>query len=356
MASANGASEQADAPKAFVYNAWYIAAWADEVTDTILGRTLLNIPIAFYRRENGEIAALVDICPHKYAPLSLGKRIGDVIQCGYHGLEFNHEGRCIRNPQGSKRIPPGAEVRTFALVERHGAIWIWMGHKAQADEALIPDFSFFSDPGRKAIYGRAHVQGNYQLSIDNLMDLGHGMYLHRATTGDFGEPRCEIEVGQEGSRVWDRRLFPALPVTAGHARRYDLTEGELKDISADIEWLPAGCIQNQIFISPVGKARLEGRNSRGVHCLTPETESSTHYFFANVRNYLLDSPVIDEQFRRWQKDALQDEDSAMVSAIEHNMAAVQRLGIRPIYLDSDNAGARVRRVIESLIAAESRTA
>jgi len=253
------------------------------------------------------------------------------------------------NPQGNQKIPPNAQVATFPVVERHGAIWIWLGDAASANADLIPDFSFFSDPTWKAIYGLGHVGGNYKLSIDNLMDLGHGLFLHKATAGDFGDAQCEIEVGQEGERVWDHRLYPSLQLPDALAARFDVPAGEPRDVVADIEWLPAGLIQNLIAMCPPGKARVEGNMTRGMHCLTPETETSTHYFFANVRNYLLEDEQIDEGLRRWQKDALQDEDSMMVSAVERNTQAAIRLGVKPIYLSTDNAGARVRRVLETLV-------
>ena len=341
------------AKKPFIFNCWYVAAWATEITDNILGRTLLNVPVAIYRKENGEVAAVLDACPHKFAPLSMGRRIGDVIQCGYHGLQFNGAGQCVHNPHGNKKIPPNATIPSFPVSERHGSIWIWLGQPELADEALIPDFGFFLDPERKAVYGRTYVEGNYQLSIDNLMDLGHAMYLHRQTAGEFGEPECIHEVGQDGHRVWDRRLYPSLPLPAGMAGRYKIPAGTPQDVSMDIEWIPGGLIQNDIMVAPVGKARVGGKSLQGIHCLTPETEHTTHYFYANVRNHSLEDSAVDERLRKWQKQALQDEDSAMAAAIEKNMQAIKPINLHPVYLETDRALARVRRVIEQLIAREA---
>ena len=337
----------------FVYNCWYVAAWSTEINDNILGRKLLNVPVAMFRQENGEVAALLDACPHKFAPLSMGKRIGDAIQCGYHGLEFNGAGKCIRNPHGSKKIPPNSTIPSFPVIDRHGSIWIWLGKPELADESLIPDFSFFLEPDRKAIYGRSHVEGNYQLSIDNLMDLGHALYLHNQSAGDFGDPECIHEVGQDGSRVWDRRLYPSVPMPAGMAGKYKIPEGTPRDISMDIEWVPGGLIQNNINVAPVGEPRMSGKGHRSIHCLTPETEHTTHYFYANVRNHSPDDTTVDENQRKWQKQGLENEDSAMVAAIEKNTRAIKPFNIRPIYLETDNALMRVRRVIDQLIAKET---
>ena len=71
-------------------NCWYAAARADEVTpDAPFARTMLGEPIVLFRRMDGAIAALEDRCPHRKAPLSLGRRWDGKIQCNYHGARFN---------------------------------------------------------------------------------------------------------------------------------------------------------------------------------------------------------------------------------------------------------------------------
>src|SRR5688572_116549 len=81
-----------------IRNAWYCAAWSDEVGQDLLARRILDTPVLLYRTLAGKPVALLDVCPHKLAPLSLGVRVGDSVQCGYHGLEFDCTGKCVRNP------------------------------------------------------------------------------------------------------------------------------------------------------------------------------------------------------------------------------------------------------------------
>ena len=116
----------------YLRNAWYVAAWSDDLADGgVLGRTILKEPVVLYRKADGNVAALQDRCPHRFAPLSMGKVLnGDRIQCPYHGLEFNSSGTCVLNPHGTKNIPPRARVRSYPVTEKHKAIWIWMGEKA----------------------------------------------------------------------------------------------------------------------------------------------------------------------------------------------------------------------------------
>ena len=76
----------------FARNAWYIAAWGDELGDKPLARRICNDPIVLFRDKDGRAAALADRCCHRSAPLSLGTVVEDGIQCGYHGLIIDSAG------------------------------------------------------------------------------------------------------------------------------------------------------------------------------------------------------------------------------------------------------------------------
>lgn len=107
----------------YLKNCWYMAGWSDELTDQLLSRRLFDQPILLYRKADGSVAALADRCPHRFAPLSLGTRMGDSVQCGYHGLTFDGTGQCVHNPF-SNNIPAAAKVQSWAVIERHDIIWL----------------------------------------------------------------------------------------------------------------------------------------------------------------------------------------------------------------------------------------
>ena len=55
-----------------------MAAWAHELAPgVLLARTLLDEPLVLYRDANGAPHALADRCPHRFAPLSMGKLCDD---------------------------------------------------------------------------------------------------------------------------------------------------------------------------------------------------------------------------------------------------------------------------------------
>ena len=111
----------------FVRNAWYVAAWADELGEKPLGAPHLQRAHRAVPRPGGRAAALEDRCCHRSAPLSLGELVGNGIQCGYHGLVFDGPARCVAIP-GQSRIPDDARVRSYP--RREGPlVWIWMGDR-----------------------------------------------------------------------------------------------------------------------------------------------------------------------------------------------------------------------------------
>ena len=168
----------------FLRNYWYVAASDHDVQRQPLGRIILGEPIVFYRLEDGTPVALEDRCAHRHLPLSMGKLVGDTLQCHYHGLRYDKTGTCVRVP-GQDMIPRSARVKSYPVVERYHWLWIWMGDPALADPDKIPDFHWFDDPenwGAKGQY--LHVKANWQLIVDNLLDLTHLAFVHETTIGN----------------------------------------------------------------------------------------------------------------------------------------------------------------------------
>ena len=155
----------------FVRNTWYVAMFASELDEgKLVHRTIMNHPIVFYRKEDGGIAAIIDRCPHRFVPLSMGTLLaGDKVQCIYHGLQFGADGKCALNPHGSGKVSSTLDLRSFPVVEKHTLIWIWMGEKP-ADLDKIPDYSCLDNRPELHVTrpGYIKVKAHYHLLVDNL--------------------------------------------------------------------------------------------------------------------------------------------------------------------------------------------
>ncbi|MGE8158778.1 Rieske 2Fe-2S domain-containing protein [Paraburkholderia sp. NPDC080076] len=335
----------------FLHNAWYAFAWADDLTDTMFPRTVLGLPLVAYRKKNGLPAILHDRCPHRFAPLSMGKLIDDTIECGYHGLRFDCSGACSFNPHNEGQIPPKAVVRNFPAAERHRMIWVWMGQAGLADPANIPDFSCHTQPDLKMIHGEMTQEAHYQLIIDNLLDLSHINYLHAPYQEVHGLLSVKHEVVFEQGVLESRRTVPSTNAQKSFAS-FLANPDQPVEFWLNIKWFPPGACQLEVGVTPAGRPRSEGLSRIGTHIVTPESEGTTRYFYASCRNYALDDPKADDKIRWWQQVGFHEQDKPMIEAVQKNMQSSDLLSLKPILLSPDVAAVRARRILSQLIAEE----
>ncbi|HWJ70841.1 MAG TPA: aromatic ring-hydroxylating dioxygenase subunit alpha [Sphingobium sp.] len=167
----------------YVENSWYVASWSDDLgMGEPMAVQILGEPIVLWRSPSNQLTALIDRCPHRLAPLSLGRCEGEHLRCMYHGFLLNHEGRTIEVP-GQDKLPPQAVARRFPVVERHSWIWIWMGDVDKADTDLIPRAFGFDDDRWLLGRGFLDYEAEAGLICDNLLDFSHLQYVHANSFG-----------------------------------------------------------------------------------------------------------------------------------------------------------------------------
>ena len=333
----------------YLRNAWYVAAWAHELGTELLSRKLLGEQVLFFRTPDGAIAAIADRCPHRFAPLRLGRLRGDAVECGYHGLCFDRTGACVANPHGAA-IPANCRVRAYPAVERHGVVWLWPGEARLADESAIPDFSYIIEAGRKTIFGSTLVKANYELISDNLMDASHTQFVHMDLLGTEAFRNSRHEVVQEGDFVNSNYLIPGGVVPRAFADYFEEPD-LIVDYAIRFRWSAPALVRNNVSVTPVSDP-AKGIQRVGSHFMTPETDTTTHYFFAHTRNFAIDDPEADERSRRWQQMGLTLQDAPMIEAVQEAMGTPDLDSLRPCLFSIDAAAVRVRRTLARLIAAE----
>lgn len=336
----------------FLLNAWYMAAWSDEIAAVLLRRRIIGIPVVLYRLQNGRVAALEDRCPHRFAPLSRGTRDGDAIRCGYHGLTFDSAGTCIRNPF-SDRIPNAAQVRSFVTQERNGIVWLWAGDATKADVSTLPDFDVLSSRnGTPPIQGYMLMRANYEFGTDNLMDLSHIEFVHTGTFAGAGVIFAGKHEVREGDRIlhsnWWMPSVKAPAVTFGIYPRDMLTDHWL-----DMRWQPPASMLLEVGATAVGAKREAGVIVRQAHVLTPETEETSHYFWATTRTAEPATVEGDAMLRALMTEAFEVEDKPMIEAAYHNLDGEDFWERKPIFLGVDAGGSRARRMLQRLKSSET---
>jgi phenylpropionate dioxygenase-like ring-hydroxylating dioxygenase large terminal subunit len=340
---------------AFLHNAWYVAAFSKEVSSHApFSRTLLNRPVVLYRDERGEIVALDDRCPHRFAPLSRGRVVEGAIECPYHGLRFASTGRCVLNPHGDGRIPAAAEVRRYPTRERYGAIWIWPGNPELADTAPLREFGFLEPERYFTGEGYLLTRANYQLSADNLLDLSHFQYLHPNTLGSDTMARGTLRSSEDGDKVWVRRQASAELLQPFVAEGFAVSPGKRADRELDVCWEPPGLLTVIVRVRETGAPPEATRIGISAHWLTPETESSTHYFFALglPREAGEEGRLLVQTSVEGLMVPFRDEDLPMLEAQQRALGSREFWAMAPVMLSIDAGAIRARRIMERLIANE----
>ncbi len=246
-------------------NAWYAAAYDVELGRGLTARRILGSNVLMYRRADGTPVALENACWHRLLPLSEGKLDGDNVECGYHGLVFNPEGRCVFMPS-QETINPGARVRAYPVVEMHRFVWVWPGDPALADPALVPDLHWNQDPEWAGDGRLIHADCNYKLVVDNLMDLTHETFVHSTSIGQRSITEVPFEVTHgpnsatvtrwmidvEPPPVWKAQLELKTGVTAGRVDRWQI-----------IHFEPPSTVVIEVGVAPHGDRRSRGGSLSG---------------------------------------------------------------------------------------------
>jgi phenylpropionate dioxygenase-like ring-hydroxylating dioxygenase large terminal subunit len=339
-------TEGSFAPK----NGWYVAAFCEEIGEALLSRWILNHPVVLYRKADGTAVAVEGRCPHRHFPLGESKRVGDAIQCGYHGITFGADGKCTFVPS-QPAIPGVYAIKSYPLVERGLWAFIWPGDPDLADKALIPDLDEIglTAPGHKAITGFSlHVDGRYQLLNDNLLDLTHLGYLHATSIGtaaDAATPEVrEVSERKIVSRRYmtDTEQPPFLRSREKHAGLVDRVSG----MDFHLPGFHAGLSEFRVPGSAAERAGELIQSNKVFHAVTPAKRRTTNYFFA-----MASTDHANLEFARDRLKPVLDEDAFATAEIEKIISTVDELPPE-LMLKSDATAVIGRRMLQAMMDAE----
>jgi phenylpropionate dioxygenase-like ring-hydroxylating dioxygenase large terminal subunit len=327
-------------------NCWWVAAFSSEVGEQPLSRWLLDLPVLLYRTEEGNAVAIEGRCPHRGAPLSLGCRKGDSIQCGYHGFTFSSTGECVNVPS-MKGPVPAIRIRAYSVIERPPLVWVYLGDPAAIDNVPPPhSLEWTADPAFAMVTGRLDIKANYMLLKENVLDLTHFGFVHAATfkiTDWVNPPQVEVS----GDRVTYRQLFensPLPPPFALALKRPPGTPFHRENYGSFIS--PALQIAAVDFTDPqrANPASVAGR-FRVAHATTPIDATHMHYFYLLARDHG-NSPEEMKAFDELSKVGF-GEDERMIEAVQHVLSNDPRpLESWEVSVKADSAGIQARRALD----------
>lgn len=336
----------ADRDTPFIFNEWYVAALSNEVSRTLLQRTILGRTLVLFRTEAGAPVALDNRCPHRSFPLSAGRLDGDTLICGYHGFRYDAQGTLIQAPSVTK-CPRNIGVRDFPMVERGSVVWIWMGDPALAAEENIPHLPWMESPDWAGGQGYYALKSSYVSLHENLLDTSHLSFMHENTIGspDYVRAPTVTEINP-GRYALIRTVEPTrLPPVWGKPTGLENNPN-------------AGRIVRNEFLSPavyeVTTRLYDGSLLAGerpeyqikvAHFPTPESATSTHYFIHLGRDFAQQSTEASE-FMATHFFRAFDEDVVGLALVEEVTASTPADEFFEVSIASDALGIAMRRYLK----------
>jgi vanillate O-demethylase monooxygenase subunit len=321
------------------------------VDDGLFAQQVLGERIVFFRKSDGNVAALEDLCPHRFLPLSKGRRCGDAIECGYHGLVFEADGRCSRIP-GQPVVPSSAKVRSYPTGESMGLIWIWMGEPPMADPSRLYRLPQYDDHRWRAVHGGSLPnRANYLSLCDNLLDPSHVTYVHKTTLATPGvkDVPVTVEATAEEIVVWRWLLdSPPIPVF----EKTGLFKGNVDRWHYYHFTPPSSCVID-FGTADVGAVTKETRHTApqiyACHFITPVDDRNCVDHWLHVRNFSIDDVAVDAQLTADLAGAFL-EDKAILEAIQ--IEADRWPDRSQLKIGVDTGPVRMRRMLDKLIDGE----
>jgi phenylpropionate dioxygenase-like ring-hydroxylating dioxygenase large terminal subunit len=306
---------------------WYLVCSAGDVADRPIALKRLNRNLVVWRDAAGDVHVLDDYCPHRGAPLSLGRVIEGRVSCPYHGFEIDAAGCIAAVPATPDCALVGQQsVRVYPVREIAGAIYVYFSDRpgAAVPEPCLPEE--LTSPEWSSFLFTTEWKCNWQVALDNRVDPIHGSFLH-AGTFTLGYGRQDSELAVE-------------PTATGFETRRNNQNGVNIDWH-EVEFRPGNIlwVRTEIPYPPSiggGTFRINGHP-------TPIDEDTTYVWFYRSRKVsgwqrdLWRFLYLNRLERRAQ--TVVDQDKVLLEAISRDARSSEKLA------QSDIAVGRMRRMV-----------
>ncbi|MGI5282249.1 Rieske 2Fe-2S domain-containing protein [Nonomuraea polychroma] len=337
---------------------WYVAAYGREIAHELFSRTICGESILFWRTRAGTVTAMSDRCVHRRFPLSEppSRLVDDQVVCGYHGFTYGADGGCVAVP-GQTRVPRTARLKSYPVVEQDSFVWVWIGDPAKADPTRIPRAPWLVSPDYTTVSGMEPLKARFGLLVDNLLDLSHETYLHGGYIGtpEVAATPITTEVDEEAGIVYVSRHMDDAECPPFYAKSTGLTGRIMR--WQDIEYTPPCLYKLHSRIAPLGVLpNADGTDPDAFHvevvyAITPETEHSTHDFWAVARDFALDDQGVSD-FLAENNRTVVLQDVAALDVLEQ-VIATEPEGYQELSINIDTGGLAARRMLAKLVAGQS---
>jgi len=174
---------------------WYPLCLAAEVpAGKVLGVDFLDGRVVVFRGEDGTVRVMSAFCPHVGADLSVGRVVGNNVQCAFHHWEYDGSGQCVKTGIGDPP-PRSACLFVFPSTERFGIVWAFNGVTPLFE---LPDMGYDENEMLIGSYKWPRpFRSDPWVFAANTPDMQHLKAVHKVNFS-IGDPHDLVEWDQWG--------------------------------------------------------------------------------------------------------------------------------------------------------------
>lgn len=298
---------------------WHPVLAGRDLKKKPVGIQLAGRLICLFRDSKGDAHAIDDVCPHRHLKLSIGRVVGDKVECKYHGWTFDG---C-----GNGESPSSPKMHTctesFSAREEHGTVWI----KSKASNPAFPDINpdgFFHLGNFQHV-----VPAPLELTVDNFNEIEHSGTVHDTFGYDLDrmhEVRVRFEPTDDSVRVVN--VGPTKTLNPFFSWLLGIRKGDLFHDEWTTRFSPVHSVYDHWWTSPDGKreAMVRWRLYMFFWPIDTERTAVTSFVYAKSR---YPGPAGGLRFAKWlfrrEVDREVRQDIAMLEHMAEKTVSIEGL-------------------------------
>ncbi len=172
-----------------INNQWYAVLSSHRVRrGRVIGARRFGENMVFFRDDAGVLGCVTDKCAHRGASLAKGCMKDGNLQCPFHGIEYDMNGKCVHIPsegRASVKDYSRFDLKHWAVREVGGMVFLWYGDSEPVGEPDV--FDIVTDSSYTYDHTEDSWSVDYSRVIENQLDVSHLPFVHRTTIGRGGK-------------------------------------------------------------------------------------------------------------------------------------------------------------------------